>query len=156
MSRRVILPAVAILASGLLASCEGKLPEGVRYLPGLTVDTYYALCGVWVQNPGVVTQGTQFSWGKAQHVPQWSTDIDLGAQPAFMTVPGGLFEIREVATAERGVYTLRMAWKRSSVEETPVNLVVHVNEKGSMWWEPNGIMGQGRDVVYVKIDGPKR
>ena len=145
--------ALAVLAA---ASCNRAEGQPVTKLAGMTEDIYYGLCGIWVIHRSAKTVEGSFSWGKAQHVPQGSVNIDLGAEPPFLTLPGGLFHIRSVATAGVDQLRLELTWKRSGVEDTTVKLVVHFNEDGSMWWEPNGIMGQGPEVLYYKIDGPKK
>jgi hypothetical protein len=114
-----------------------------------------ALCGIWVTHRGAQTEEGQFSWGKAMHVPMGSINIDLGADPPYLSLPGGLFHIRSVTAMGPEQLQLEMVWKRSNVEDVTVRLEVHFNADGTMWWVPNGIMGQGKDVTFYRIDGPK-
>jgi hypothetical protein len=147
---------VVIVLSAVGVACSRSGADGRHKVDGLTDDLYVRLCGTWDRFLGVQKTPGTFSWGTARHVSNGSVDIDLGAVPPFLAAPWGLFQIRSVSETVTAQYLPKMVWKQAGVAERDILLVVHLNQDGSMWWEPNGIMGQGKDVPYYRLDGPKK
>ena len=121
---------------------------------GLTSDGYFRLSGAWGRNKDAPTEPGTFSWGRSPWVPNGSLIIDLGDSPPFLATTGILFEVSSVSELANRVYILNMLWKRSEVPDQSIRLVVHIGEDGSMWLEPNGVMGQGEGYPFYKVGGP--
>jgi hypothetical protein len=50
---------------------------------------------------------------------------------------------------------MTLVWKRTNWPDERFEMVVVIDNDGSMRWEPEGIMGRGNDGPYFKIDGPR-
>jgi hypothetical protein len=154
--RKMCFAAAVVVLLGATHCSSDSRPAAVK---ALTDDEWYALCGTWVrvEEKSINTELKEFSWGKGKHVPDFSLDMDLGADPPYLAIPAAMMLIVHAERVDGDGIQLKTVIKQTNRPDRTVNLVVRLNDDGTMWFsDGGGFVGDGARFTYYKLDGPKK
>jgi hypothetical protein len=148
--------AVVFAMSVVVVCCRADDRPGPTF-PNLTAAEWYSLCGIWVRIEAreVNTTDGVFSWGRARHVPNFSLDIDLGANPPTLVVVAALMNIKSIDRVGPNVFSIKAVVRGMKGGDREENLVANLRNDGTLLFTDGASYFGGPGVVFVKLDGPK-
>jgi hypothetical protein len=147
--KRNIVKISTVLLFLVMTSCHAQVSDKYK-LSGLTEDIYQKLCGIWNDRIWAYEyQEGDFSWGKGKYEPDITTEIDLGADPPYISFPGFYYVVSEIREIEKNEYEL-VGLLGGEIERRE-EFVIHYLNRGTIWFE-----GDPEDMKYFKISGPDK